>query len=71
MEPAEFESPTGERSQYEPALVVDVAGFEGPLDLLLTLARNQQVDHRSLTRAAFSTLIRVRSTAALSAWPPR
>src|SRR5208337_4904714 len=27
-----------------PALVVDVEGFEGPLDLLLTLARNQKVD---------------------------
>lgn len=25
-------------------LIVDVAGFEGPLDLLLTLARNQKVD---------------------------
>lgn len=28
----------------EPLLVVDVAGFEGPLDLLLHLARNQKVD---------------------------
>ena len=28
----------------DPALVVDVEGFEGPLDLLLTLARNQKVD---------------------------
>lgn len=28
----------------EPELVVDVAGFEGPLDLLLHLARNQKVD---------------------------
>ncbi len=26
------------------ALVVMVDGFEGPLDLLLTLARNQKVD---------------------------
>lgn len=26
------------------ALIVDVAGFEGPLDLLLTLSRNQKVD---------------------------
>jgi segregation and condensation protein A len=32
------------RAQSEPALVVDVAGFEGPLDLLLHLARNQKVD---------------------------
>ena len=28
----------------EDALVVDVSGFEGPLDLLLHLARNQKVD---------------------------
>lgn len=33
------------RVEAEPeALIVDVAGFEGPLDLLLTLARNQKVD---------------------------
>ncbi len=31
-------------SANEPALVIDVEGFEGPLDLLLTLARNQKVD---------------------------
>lgn len=31
-------------SAAEPSLVVDVDGFEGPLDLLLTLARNQKVD---------------------------
>jgi segregation and condensation protein A len=33
-----------ERSGDEPALVVDVDGFEGPLDLLLSLARSQKVD---------------------------
>ncbi|MFZ0425412.1 MAG: ScpA family protein [Xanthobacteraceae bacterium] len=33
-----------ERASDEPALVVDVEGFEGPLDLLLTLARQQKVD---------------------------
>ncbi|QPC88691.1 segregation/condensation protein A [Mesorhizobium sp. NBSH29] len=32
------------RGVSEPALVVDVAGFEGPLDLLLHLARTQKVD---------------------------
>lgn len=32
------------RRTDEPALVVDVDGFEGPLDLLLHLARNQKVD---------------------------
>src|ERR1700755_2403820 len=33
-----------EIAEGEPALVVDVEGFEGPLDLLLALARNQNVD---------------------------
>ena len=33
-----------DRADNEPALVVDVEGFEGPLDLLLSLARNQKVD---------------------------
>jgi segregation and condensation protein A len=33
-----------ERASDEPALIVDVEGFEGPLDLLLTLARHQKVD---------------------------
>ena len=31
-------------SSDEPSLVVDVNGFEGPLDLLLSLARSQKVD---------------------------
>jgi segregation and condensation protein A len=35
---------TAERETDEPALVVDVEGFEGPLDLLLALARQQKVD---------------------------
>ncbi len=44
MEPTEgFELET-ERGSYEPTLLVDVAGFEGPLDLLLALARTQEVD---------------------------
>ncbi|HEX2656454.1 MAG TPA: ScpA family protein [Xanthobacteraceae bacterium] len=33
-----------DRGSDEPALIVDVEGFEGPLDLLLTLARQQKVD---------------------------
>ena len=33
-----------ERASDDPALVVDVDGFEGPLDLLLHLARAQKVD---------------------------
>src|SRR6187397_3623465 len=36
-----------DRAAGEPALHVDVDGFEGPLDLLLELARRQKVDlHR-------------------------
>src|SRR5256884_3567158 len=31
-------------SDSEPSLVVDVEGYEGPLDLLLALARQQKVD---------------------------
>lgn len=33
-----------DRAVTDPALLIDVAGFEGPLDLLLFLARNQKVD---------------------------
>lgn len=35
---------TAERASDEPALIVDVEGFEGPLDLLLSLSRQQKVD---------------------------
>jgi segregation and condensation protein A len=31
-------------AEGEPSLVVDVEGYEGPLDLLLALARQQKVD---------------------------
>src|ERR1700760_3596190 len=37
----DFESPV---TAPQDALVIAVDGFEGPLDLLLTLARNQKVD---------------------------
>jgi segregation and condensation protein A len=33
-----------ELAEGEPSLVVDVGGYEGPLDLLLALARQQKVD---------------------------
>lgn len=33
-----------ERTESDPTLIIDVAGFEGPLDLLLHLARSQKVD---------------------------
>ena len=39
-----FETEIAERGSDEPALLVDVEGFEGPLDLLLALARQQKVD---------------------------
>lgn len=42
-----------ERATDEPELVVDVTGFEGPLDLLLHLARMQKVD---LTRISVLAL---------------
>ena len=38
----------GERLAAE-ALIVDVEGFEGPLDLLLTLSRTQKVDLRRIS----------------------
>jgi segregation and condensation protein A len=43
-EDIQFETELPERGADEPALVIDVEGFEGPLDLLLTLARQQKVD---------------------------
>ena len=39
-----FDPEIAERAAGEPALIVDVEGFEGPLDLLLMLARHQKVD---------------------------
>lgn len=38
----------------EEALVVDVDGFEGPLDLLLSLARTQKVDLRQISILALT-----------------
>jgi segregation and condensation protein A len=43
-EDLQFTGALPERASDEPALVIDVEGFEGPLDLLLTLARQQKVD---------------------------
>ena len=46
MSPDEFNTTLAEadRATSEPAMIVDVEGFEGPLDLLLMLARQQKVD---------------------------
>ena len=45
MSSEEFDTTLGaDRGTTEPAMIVDVEGFEGPLDLLLMLARQQKVD---------------------------
>src|SRR5438128_5335130 len=41
-------------AEDEPALVVDVEGYEGPLDLLLALARQQQVDLATISILALA-----------------
>lgn len=43
-----------EAQRLAEALVVDVDGFEGPLDLLLTLARSQKVDLRRISVLALA-----------------
>ena len=43
-EDTHFEALSPELASDEHALIVDVEGFEGPLDLLLMLARQQKVD---------------------------
>ncbi len=43
-EDLQFTTTLPEQAVDGPALVIDVEGFEGPLDLLLTLARQQKVD---------------------------
>ncbi len=43
MEPL-WQDESALRGLHEDELVVDIAGFEGPLDLLLHLARSQRVD---------------------------
>jgi segregation and condensation protein A len=59
MTPEEFNTaPTvvleADRSDSEPAMIVDVEGFEGPLDLLLTLARQQKVDLHKISILALA-----------------
>src|SRR5215217_7114397 len=43
-----------EQADDEPSLVVDVEGYEGPLDLLLTLARQQKVDLHKISILALA-----------------
>ncbi len=47
-EAAQAPAPT-ETAPTETALIVDVEGFEGPLDLLLNLSRSQKVDLRKIS----------------------
>ncbi len=50
----QFVTELPERTSGEPALVIDVEGFEGPLDLLLTLARQQKVDLAKISLLALA-----------------
>lgn len=43
-----------DRAVTDPALVIDVSGFEGPLDLLLHLARTQKVDLQRISVLALA-----------------
>jgi segregation and condensation protein A len=43
-----------DRGDSEQAMIVDVEGFEGPLDLLLTLARQQKVDLHKISILALA-----------------
>lgn len=50
-----FESEVeADRGDSEPAFLVDVDGFEGPLDLLLELARRQKVDLQKISILALA-----------------
>src|SRR6187399_1946773 len=49
-----FETELAERGSDEPALLIDVEGFEGPLDLLLALARQQKVDLHKISILALA-----------------
>src|ERR1700719_3515886 len=46
--------PAGQVTDSEPSLVVDVEGYEGPLDLLLALARQQRVDLHKISILALA-----------------
>jgi segregation and condensation protein A len=49
-----FDDGQEERRPDEPALIVGVDGFEGPLDLLLELARRQKVDLQRISILALA-----------------
>ena len=49
-----WDSEAAERRPDEPALVLDLDGYEGPIDLLLSLAREQKVDLAKLSILALA-----------------
>jgi segregation and condensation protein A len=49
-----FDAPTVPERLAAEALIVDVDGFEGPLDLLLSLSRSQKVDLRKISVLALA-----------------
>ena len=49
-----FEAMGAGREDGDPCLVVDVGGYEGPLDLLLDLARRQKVDLHEISVLALA-----------------
>lgn len=54
-EPGAFDNVTSvDARRAAEALIVDVDGFEGPLDLLLTLSRTQKVDLRKISVLALA-----------------
>src|SRR5256885_7544605 len=53
-EPTMWIADTVERAADEPALVLDLDGYEGPIDLLLSLARDQKVDLAKLSILALA-----------------
>src|SRR4051812_49848811 len=53
-EPTMWIADTVERAPDEPALVLDLDGYEGPIDLLLSLAREQKVDLAKLSILALA-----------------
>jgi len=52
IEPFEDEAPAGQPARDD--FIVDLEGFEGPLDLLLTLARQQKLDLRGISILALA-----------------
>ena len=52
-----FDQGAGDGVPGEDELILDLEGYEGPLDALLALARDQKVDLRRISMLALSTSI--------------